>query len=71
LGGIICVAGGYDLPIEHSSVERYCAASDTSTLVKGMEVGSIKSHFGTIELEGEYEVDYFDILIADASRACV
>jgi hypothetical protein len=71
LGGIIYVAGGYHYQIEHSSVERYCVASDTWTLVKSMEMEAARSHFGTIVLEGGDEMDFFDHLIAEASRASV
>jgi N-acetylneuraminic acid mutarotase len=71
LGGIVYVTGGYHYQIEHSSVERHCAASDTWTLVEGMEMGAAISHFGTIVLEGGDEMDFFDHLIAEANRASV
>ena len=67
LGGSIHVAGGAVGGRDVSSVERYCAATNSWALVNDMELSQARQIYSAVSMEPE--VDFFDCLADKATRS--
>jgi N-acetylneuraminic acid mutarotase len=69
LGKSIHMVGGWDGAGVLTSMERYCVASDSWSVVNGVELGEARNVFRAHTMQLQMEENLFDSLIMKAKRA--